>query len=42
MGHPATVIQQRVLTLPVPTFVPVDAQAHFVLLCEYTGKEVVG
>jgi hypothetical protein len=25
----------------VPTFVPVDAQADFVLMCDYTGKEVV-
>jgi hypothetical protein len=25
----------------VPTFVPVDAQGDFVLMCDYTGKEVV-
>jgi hypothetical protein len=24
-----------------PTFVPVDAQGIFVLMCDYTGKEVV-
>jgi hypothetical protein len=23
------------------TFVPVDAARHFVLMCDYTGKEVV-
>jgi len=25
----------------VVTFVPVDARADFVLICNYTGKEVV-
>jgi len=29
------------LLSPVPTFVPVDAQGDFVLMCDYTGKEVV-
>jgi len=24
-----------------PTLVPVDAAEHFVLMCNYTGKEVV-
>jgi hypothetical protein len=24
-----------------PTFVPVDAARHFVLMCDYTGTEVV-
>jgi len=30
-----------VLPLSVPTFVPVDEAADFVLICDYTGKEVV-
>ncbi len=25
----------------VPTFVPVDGGEGFILMCEYTGKEVV-
>ena len=29
------------LPSPVPTFVPVDAGKCFVLICGYTGKEVV-
>ena len=29
------------LTPPEPTFVPVDAPAPSVLVCAYTGKEVV-
>ncbi len=28
------------LLSPVPTFVPVDALGDFILMCEYTGKEV--
>jgi hypothetical protein len=31
-----------VLLFPIPPFVPVDAQGGFVLMCGYTGKEVVG
>ncbi len=30
-----------ILPSPVPTFVPVDAGKCFVLICGYTGKEVV-
>ena len=30
-----------VLLPPIPTFVPVDAQGNFILMCDYTGKEVV-
>ena len=30
-----------VLLTTIPTFVPVDAQGNFVLMCDYTGKEVV-
>ena len=29
------------MPLSVPTFVPVDAQGEFVLIRDYTGKEVV-
>jgi hypothetical protein len=29
------------VALWAPTFVPVDAQGDFVLMCDYTGKEVV-
>ena len=29
------------VTSSAPTFVPVDAQGGFVLMCDYTGKEVV-
>jgi len=29
------------VALSAPTFVPVDAQEDFVLMCDYTGKEVV-
>jgi hypothetical protein len=29
------------VALSTPTFVPVDAQPDFVLICDYTGKEVV-
>ena len=29
------------LTTPEPTFVPVDAPCPSVLICDYTGKEVV-
>ena len=31
----------NMLLPPVATFVPVDAQGDFILMCEYTGKEVV-
>ena len=37
-----TRLRDCLLLSPIPTFVPVDAQGGFVLLCEYTGKEVVG
>jgi hypothetical protein len=29
------------LTTPEPAFVPVDARCPSVLICDYTGKEVV-
>jgi len=29
------------VTFPAPTFVPIDSAPHFVLICDYTGKEVV-
>ncbi len=29
------------MALSTPTFVPVDAQGNFVIMCDYTGKEVV-
>jgi hypothetical protein len=33
--------QRDSLLFPFPTFVPVDVAQHFVLRCNYTGKEVV-
>jgi hypothetical protein len=27
--------------LSAPSFAPVDAQGRFVIICDYTGKEVV-
>jgi len=29
------------VALSAPTFVPVDAPQDFILICDYTGKEVV-
>jgi len=30
------------LTEPIPALIRFDSQPYFVLLCDYTGKEVVG
>ena len=35
------VVAVFMLTTPEPTFVPVDAPCPSVLICDYTGKEVV-
>jgi hypothetical protein len=34
-------VAKETKTLSRTTFVPVDATARFVLMCNYTGKEVV-
>jgi hypothetical protein len=40
-GSVDSVVGAEGLPLSAPTFVPVDAQGDFVLMCDYTGKEVV-
>ena len=41
IAHVKSAQNAAMLPSPVPTFVPVDAGKCFVLICGYTGKEVV-
>jgi hypothetical protein len=34
-------LTDRGVPFSTPSFVPVDAQGDFILMCDYTGKEVV-